>query len=59
MMDDSAPTHKRWNLVKTYKNVLHQKRTMVAKVSEETYSENMIKRNGVEKTATDIITPQN
>ena len=32
MMDDSAPIHDRKKLVKTYKNVLPQKRTMVAKV---------------------------
>ena len=31
MMDDSAPTHKKKKLVKTYKNVLPQKRTVVAK----------------------------
>ena len=38
MMDDSAPTHERRKLVKTYKNVLPQKRTVVAKVNWETYS---------------------
>ena len=32
MMDDSAPTHTRRKLVKTYKNVIPQKRTMVAYV---------------------------
>ena len=38
MTDDSAPTHKRRKLVKTYKNVLPQKQTVVAEVSWETYS---------------------
>ena len=38
MMDVIAPTHKRRKLVKTYQNVLLQKRTVVAEVSEETYS---------------------
>ena len=38
MMDDSAPTHEKRKLVKTYKNVIIQKQTVVAKVSGETYS---------------------
>ena len=38
MMDDNAPTHKRRKLLKTYKNVLPRKRTVVAKVSGETNS---------------------
>ena len=38
MMDDNVLTDERRNLVKTYKNVLPQKRTVVAKVSEDTYS---------------------
>ena len=48
MMEDSAPTHERRKLVKTYKNVLPRKRTVVAEVSGETYSKNCNK-NGVEK----------
>ena len=41
MMYDSAPIHKRMNLVKTYKkNVLPQKWIVVAEVSSETYSKN-------------------
>ena len=44
MMDDSAPIHKRRKLVKTYKNVLPQKRTVVAKASEETYSRKFDKK---------------
>ena len=32
LMDDSAPTHKRRTLIKTYKNVLPQKWTLVSKV---------------------------
>ena len=31
-MDDSAPTHERRKLVKTYKNVLPQKQTVAAEV---------------------------
>ena len=34
----NAPTHKRRKLVKTYKNVLPQKRIVVAEVCGETYS---------------------
>ena len=48
MMDDSAPTHKKKKLVKTYKNVLPQKQTVVVEVSGETYSKKCDK-NGVEK----------
>ena len=48
MMDDSAPIHERRKLVKTYKNVLPQKRIVVAKVCGETYSKND-KKDGVEK----------
>ena len=48
MMDDSAPIHERRKLVKIYKNVLPQKRTMVAKVCGETYSKKWLKA-GVEK----------
>ena len=40
MMDDNAPTHERRKLVKTYKNVLPQKLTVVAEVFGETYSKN-------------------
>ena len=40
MMNDNAPTHKRRQLIKTYKNVLPQKRIVVAKVCGETYSKN-------------------
>ena len=54
-MDDSAPTHKRRKLVKTYKNVLPGKRTVVADVCGETYSKNVMKWS--RKTATDIDNP--
>ena len=37
MMDDSAPTHERRKLAKTYKNVLLRKWTVVPKVCGETY----------------------
>ena len=43
MMDNSAPTHEKGILVKTYKNVLLRKRTMVAKVCRETFSKKRIK----------------
>ena len=43
MMDDSAPTLERRNLIKTYKNVLPQKQTVVAEVCREAYSKNDIK----------------
>ena len=43
MMDDSATTHERRKPVKTYKDVLSQKRTVVAEVSLETYSINVMK----------------
>ena len=50
MMDDSAPIHESRKLVKTYKNVLPQKRIVVAKVCGETYSKNdKKKKDGVEK----------
>ena len=39
-MDDSAQTHERRKLVKTYKTVLPQKRTVAAEVCEETYFNN-------------------
>ena len=55
-MDDSAPTHKRRKLVKTYKNVLPRKRTVVAEVSGETYSKKSDKKWS-RKTATDVIRP--
>ena len=48
MIDDSASTHKRRRSVKFYKNVLPQKRIVVAKVCGETYSKKM-KKHGVEK----------
>ena len=37
MMDDGAPTHEKETL-KTFKNVLPRKGTVVAEVSGETYS---------------------
>ena len=55
MMEHSALTHKRRELVKTYQNMLIQKWTVVAKVCGETYSNNVIKWS--RKTATDIINP--
>ena len=57
MMDDSVPTHVRRKLVKTYKNELTQKRTVVAEVCGETYFKNVIKWR--RKTATDVINPAN
>ena len=48
MMDDNAPTNKKRKLLKTYKNVLPQKRTVDAKVCGETYSKKCY-RNGIEK----------
>ena len=48
MMDDSASTHLRRQLVKTYINVLSRKWTVVAEVSGETYSKKC-DENGVEK----------
>ena len=38
IMDDSAPTHERRKCVKTYKNVLSRKQTVVTEVCGETYS---------------------
>ena len=38
MMDDSVPTHKRRKLIKTFKNVLTRKQTVVAKVCGKIYS---------------------
>ena len=55
-MDDDAPTHKRRRLVKTYQNVLPQKRTVVAEVCRETYSKKKKKKikRCSRKTATDV-----
>ena len=53
MMDDSTPTHKKRKLVKTYKNVLPLKGTMVAKECGETYSIND-KKCWSRKTAIDV-----
>ena len=47
-MDDNAPIHERRKLVITYKNVLPRKRTVVAKVSGETYSKKL-DQSGIEK----------
>ena len=38
IMDDSAPTHKRRKLAKTFKNVPSQKQTVAVGVFGETYS---------------------
>ena len=38
MMDDSAPTDEERKLVKTYKNVLPQKRIVATEACGETYS---------------------
>ena len=38
MMDDIAPKHEGSKHVKTFKNVLHQKQTVVAEICWETYS---------------------
>ena len=46
MIDDSAPTHKRRKLFKTYKNVLPQKQIVVAEVCGET---SKMKKDGVKK----------
>ena len=40
MMVDSAPTHERRKLVKTYKNVFPGKQTVVVEVCGKTYSKN-------------------
>ena len=57
--DDSAPIHERRKLVKTYKNVLPRKRTMVAKVCGETYSQKKMIKRWIRKTAIDVkYTPQ-
>ena len=48
MMDNSASTHERRKLVKTYKNVLPQKRNVVAEACGETYLKKCDK-GGVEK----------
>ena len=55
MMDDSAPTNQRRKLVKTYKNVLPQNRTVDAIVCGETYSKNVIKWS--RKTTKHVIYP--
>ena len=52
MMDDNAPTHERRKFVKTYKDVLFQKRIVVAEVCRETYSKNDKRRS--RKTATNV-----
>ena len=54
MMDDSAPTHERRKLIKTYKKiVLLQKRPIAAEVCGETYSKNDINRWS-RKTCTEV-----
>ena len=55
MMDDSAPMHKKMKLIKTYKTMLHRKRTVVAELCWETYSKNVTKWSI--KAATGIIYP--
>ena len=50
---DSAPTYERRKLVKSYKNMLPQKRTVVAEVCKKTYFKNDKKR-WRRKTATDL-----
>ena len=49
MMDDSAPTHKRRQLVRTYKNNYVPLKTVAAEVSGETYSKIKSDRNEEEK----------
>ena len=44
MMNDSAPTQETRKLVKTYKNVLLLKRTVVLEVCGKTYSKKNTKR---------------
>ena len=51
-------THKRRKLVKTYKNRLPQKRTMIAKVCREIYSKKMIKSLSRKMTIDVKYTPQ-
>ena len=46
LIDDSAPTHTRRKLVKTYKNVLLHKRTVGAEVCGD---QKIDKRDGLEK----------
>ena len=41
MINDGAPTREKRKIVKTYKNVLSQKRTVVAIARKETYSQKM------------------
>ena len=48
MMDDSAPTDEERKLVKTYKNVLPQKRIVATEACGETYSKRWL-TDGVEK----------
>ena len=54
MMDDRAPTHKRRKVIKTYKNVLHQKQIVVAEVCGETYPK-MIKRETATNVKNDLL----
>ena len=56
MMDDSAPTHERRKLVKTYKNVLPQNGLWLLKYARPT-PKNIIKWS--RKMATDVINPIN
>ena len=48
MMDDSLPTHERRELVKTYKNVLSLKWTVVVKYAGRPTLP-LMKKDGVEK----------
>ena len=42
MMDDSAPTHEKRKLIKTYKKDLPQKQTVFGKVYGESYSKKKV-----------------
>ena len=53
IMADNAPTLERRKLVKTYKNVLHRKRIVIAEVSGETYCKSD-KKKWSRTTATNI-----
>ena len=57
MMDYSATTHERRKVVKTYKNMLPQKQTVVVKYAGRPTPNNVIKLS--RKTATDVINPLN
>ena len=58
-MTVSAPIYERRKLVKTYKNVLPQKRNVVAEVCGETYSKNDGKKRIITTVADENNNPTN